>query len=108
MHQTLDFSAGRIRGAGIDNPGQFLIDGSYDDATRGVRWTKQYVGKHGVRYEGTVRGGEIAGSWILKQNKQDREVVLRGEFRIWPLPDGIYDDDEALQSVLEAEIRRKG
>ncbi|HMF10846.1 MAG TPA: hypothetical protein VKE94_01030 [Gemmataceae bacterium] len=107
VHQTLEFGDGHVRGAGIDNPGQFLIEGSYEDASGRVRWAKQYIGKHGVHYEGTAKDDEIAGSWFLKQNKQGREVVLRGEFRIWPLPDGIYGDDEPLQSVLEREIRRK-
>jgi hypothetical protein len=101
----LEFSAGHIRGAGIDNPGQFVIDGSYDDATGRVQWTKKYLGKHDVRYEGTVSLGEITGSWSLTPPKQGRE--LHGHFRIWPLPDGQYGDDEPLQSVLEKEIRRK-
>jgi hypothetical protein len=107
LHQTLEFSDGHIRGAGIDNPGHFVIDGSYDEASRAVQWTKTYIGKHDVRYEGAARNGEIMGSWSLKQNKQGREVSLRGEFRIWPLPDGQYCDEESLQSILEREIRRK-
>lgn len=107
MHQTLEFGEGLVRGAGIDNPGQFVIDGSYDEASRRVQWTKKYVGKHDVRYEGIAKNGEIIGAWSLTQLKQGREVSLHGEFRIWPLPDGQYGDDESLQSVLEMEIRRK-
>src|SRR6266849_727563 len=84
-HQTL----GTIRGAGIDNPGQFLIEGSYDDASCRAQWAKKYIGKHEVRYEGTYQDGEITGSWSLTQIKQGRAVSLHGEFRIWPLPEGI-------------------
>jgi hypothetical protein len=107
MHLTLNFVRGNIRGAGIDNPGQFIIEGSYDDINFRAKWAKRYVGKHSVEYEGTYRDGEITGSWSLTQNNQGRAVSTNGEFRIWPLPVEQYGDDEPLQSILEKEIRRK-
>jgi len=106
MHLTLNFSQGRIQGAGIDNPGQFVVEGTYDESSRAA-WLKRYVEKHSVRYEGMYSDGEILGSWSLTQITQGRTAPLHGAFRIWPLPTGQYSDDEPLQSVLEKEIRRK-
>ena len=106
MHLTLNFAEGRIYGAGIDNPGRFAIEGSYD-ADRRATWLKTYIGKHSVKYEGTHRDGEIDGAWTMTHIPEGRAVPPRGEFRIWPLPEGLYSDDEPLQSVLEKEVRRK-
>jgi hypothetical protein len=105
MHLTLNFVDGLIRGAGIDKPGQFVIDGVY--TSKDARWSKHYVGKHSVSYEGQFKNEEIFGSWSLTQMHEGRVVSLQGEFRIWPLPEGIYGDDEPLQSILDKEIRRK-
>ncbi len=105
MHLTLNFADGLIRGAGIDNPGQFVIDGVYS-ATE-AKWSKRYVGKHSVSYEGQLKKEEILGSWALTQMHEGKVVSLQGQFRIWSLPDGVYGDDEPLQSILEKEIRRK-
>jgi len=107
MHLTLNFEKGNIRGAGIDNSGQFTIEGVCDDMNCQVKWAKRYLGKQSVEYEGTYRDGEITGSWSFTQNHQGRVVSTQGEFRIWPLPAEQYDDDELLQSILEKEIRRK-
>lgn len=103
MHLTLEFHQQTIKGAGIDGPGTFVIHGTYDDAGNHVAFTKQYIGKHSVAYEGSFQADEIVGSWSLTQGNR----TLRGELRIWPLPDGIYGDDESLQSILEREIQRK-
>ncbi len=107
MHLTLNFAQGNIRGAGIDNPGHFVIEGSYDDINFRARWAKRYIGKHSVEYEGTCRDGEIIGSWHLTQSIRGPGVSTHGEFRIWALPGEQYGDDEPLQSILEKEILRK-
>jgi hypothetical protein len=107
LHLTLQFGGGRIRGAGVDNVGQFTIEGTCDEAGSQVRWLKRYVRKHDVHYEGAYQDGEIRGSWSLNQISQGRAVSLHGEFRLWPLPAKEYSDDEPLPSVLEKEIRRK-
>ena len=96
-----------MRGAGIDNPGHFVIDGSYDGVSSRWSWVKQYVGKHSVQYEGRYEGDEIIGTWSLVPTTQG-SGSKGGEFRIWPLPDGEYSGDEPLQSILIKEIRRKG
>jgi len=107
MHLTLNFAEGNIQGAGIDNPGSFLVEGSYDETNLRAKWVKRYVGKHSVQYEGTHREGEIIGLWSLTKITEGRSVPIHGEFRIWPLPPGEYAGDEPLQSILEKEIRRK-
>jgi ADP-ribose pyrophosphatase YjhB (NUDIX family) len=43
----------------------------------------------------------------LNQMKDGKLVTLQGEFRIWPLPEGKYGDDESLQSILDREIREE-
>jgi ADP-ribose pyrophosphatase YjhB (NUDIX family) len=43
----------------------------------------------------------------LTQMHEGKSSSLQGEFRIWPLPEGMYGNDEQLQSILEREIRRK-
>ena len=105
MHLTLNFANGLIRGAGIDNPGQFVIDGVYTSA--GASWSKRYIGKHSVSYDGQFKDNEILGTWTLTQMHEGKSSLLQGEFRIWPLPEGIYGEEEQLQSILEREIRRK-
>jgi hypothetical protein len=107
MHLTLNFDEGKVQGAGIDNPGHFVIDGSYDGVSSRLRWVKQYVGKHSVQYEGRYEGDEIIGTWSLAQDVQGAGSK-GGEFRIWPLPDGQYPGDEPLRSILMKEIQRKG
>ena len=106
MHLTLNFVDGCIQGAGIDNPGTFAIEGTYDGGSR-AEWFKRYLGKHDVRYEGTFRDGEIVGVWSLTQISQGRGAPVHGEFRLWPLAADEYSDDEPLQAILQREIRRK-
>jgi hypothetical protein len=108
MHVTLEFSKGEIHGAGIDNLGQFIIDGFFDERTSHARWSKRYIGAATVEYEGTQSENEIGGSWSLVQTVDGKETTLRGDFHLWPLPAGLYGEDEPLQSVLEREVRRKG
>jgi len=103
MHLTLQFGEGKVKGAGIDGPGQFVIDGVYDDANSSVTLNKQYIGKHNLQYRGHFQSDEILGDWSLTQDGR----TMNGTIRIWPLLDGIYGDDETLQSIIAREIERK-
>jgi hypothetical protein len=107
MHLTLRFEGGIIRGAGIDNPGQFVINGDYFAETGVAKWAKSYVGKHSVEYVAKLRDGKLAGSWSLAQVKDGKVATLQGEFLIWPLPEGKYGDNETLQAILDREIREQ-
>jgi hypothetical protein len=105
MHLTLQFNGGTIRGAGIDNPGQFVIDGSYFADSGLAKWVKRYIGKHSVEYVGKLRDGKLVGTWSLAQMSEGKVQTLQGKFRIWPLPEGKYRNDETLQSILDRELR---
>jgi hypothetical protein len=107
MHLTLQFLAGKVKGAGIDNPGQFVVEGDYFEETGLSKFVKRYVGKHSLEYVGKLRDGKLTGTWSLNQMKDGKLVTLQGEFRIWPLPEGKYGDDESLQSILDREIREE-
>ncbi len=62
---TLQFAAGRVRGEGVDCIGPFTFAGTYSDDGV-VQMTKQYIGRHWVRYEGRVEGeGAIVGRWFI-------------------------------------------
>lgn len=74
----LTFADGVIRGAGWDNVGEFVIKGCYDLATREVRWTKKYAGKHNVYYRGFREGVGIWGTYQMPGSK-------RSGFHVWPL-----------------------
>lgn len=103
MHLTLHFGEGSIKGAGIDGPGQFVMDGVYDDTIGSVTLNKHYIGKHSMQYRARFQDDEILGDWSLTQDGR----TIHGTIRIWPLPDGIYGDDETLQSIIGKEIERK-
>jgi hypothetical protein len=49
----------------------------------------------------------MLGEWSMTQISPGRSAPMRGEFRIWPLPEGKYSDEEPLQVILHKEIRRK-
>jgi hypothetical protein len=58
---------GTVRGKGTDVVGPFLFTGEWDRATGRVALTKQYLGKHQVRYEGQPDGeGSIVGTWTIR------------------------------------------
>jgi hypothetical protein len=77
QHLELAFADGSVRGDGGDAIGAFVIRGSYDLASREVRWTKQYLGAHVVAYRGFREGRGIWGTW--------RIGALGEGFHVWPL-----------------------
>lgn len=78
QHLELTFDGGVIRGGGWDNIGEFTIKGSYDLASREVRWTKKYVGRHNVYCRGFREGRGIWGTWEIPGS-------AHSGFHVWPL-----------------------
>lgn len=57
---------GTVSGRGVDMVGRFTFDGEWDRATGQVQMTKQFLGKHQVRYDGRPDGeGSITGTWTI-------------------------------------------
>ena len=85
QEMVLTFAKGEIKGEGRDMIGNFLIRGFYSTADGKCRWTKRYVGKHDVFYQGFNEGKGIWGTWELF----DLGSVYTGGFHIWPegMPD---------------------
>lgn len=77
MQLALQFQTGRMTGEGEDYVGPFLIRGRYDTEDGKCVWTKQYVGRHAVFYEGYNEGRGIWGMWDIPQ-------IWKGGFHIWP------------------------
>ena len=90
QEMILTFKQGTVTGEGRDMVGQFLIRGRYSTADGKCHWTKRYVGKHDVFYEGFNEGKGIWGTWKIDLN--------HGGFHIWP--EGMSDPS---QPALEAE-----
>lgn len=95
MELVLTFQAGTVTGEGRDRVGSFLIRGRYDTEDGKCYWTKRYVGKHDVFYDGYNEGRGIWGTWELK------EPPWRGGFHIWPVGMG---DPTQRKSAAEAPI----
>jgi hypothetical protein len=83
MELRLQFQNGTIAGEGRDWVGAFIIRGRYDLAEGRCHWTKRYIGKHDVFYQGFNEGKGIWGKWEIATDG------LTGGFHIWPegLPD---------------------
>jgi hypothetical protein len=105
MELYLTFRRGRIAGEGRDVVGMFVLDGSYDLADGRCLWTKSYLGKHDVYYNGFNEGKGIWGTWDIPGNL--RRPDLRGGFHIWP--DGMSDpsdDHLSAEADLPQEVER--
>ena len=76
MDLRLTFRNGDMTGEGRDRVGEFLIKGRYDLSNGKCHWTKKYIGKHDVFYDGFNEGKGIWGVWEI--------VFDRGGFHIWP------------------------
>jgi hypothetical protein len=77
MRLGLTFSLnGSISGDGIDDIAPFTIDGFFDFSNNQARWTKSYIGRHSVEYDGLYDGRTICGNWTLWAGS--------GGFWIWP------------------------
>lgn len=83
MELSLTFQAGGIRGEGRDWVGDFHIKGQYNLEDGKCYWTKKYVGKHDVFYQGFNEGKGIWGVWEIAL--PGHGVVSRGGYHIWPV-----------------------
>jgi hypothetical protein len=81
MEIHLTFSSGTMKGEGRDWVGQFVIRGRYEVADGKCHWTKRYLGKHDVFYQGYNEGKGIWGIWEIPPVV---DPSMRGGFQIWP------------------------
>jgi hypothetical protein len=77
MELHLTFRGGVMSGEGRDMIGPFLIRGKYSVDDGKCYWSKRYVGKHDVSYQGYNEGKGIWGLWEIPP-------TWRGGFHIWP------------------------
>ena len=77
MELHLSFRQGVMTGEGRDMIGPFLIRGKYNLDDGKCLWSKRYVGKHDVAYQGYNEGKGIWGLWEIPP-------TWRGGFHIWP------------------------
>jgi hypothetical protein len=95
MELTLTFRAGVVTGEGRDRVGTFLVRGRYNLEDGKCWWTKRYLSKHDVHYNGYNEGKGIWGLWELIS------PPWRGGFHIWPVGMG---DPTKMRTATEAEI----
>jgi hypothetical protein len=81
MELHLRFQDGIMRGEGRDWVGMFSVAGRYELQSGKCWWTKKYVGKHDVAYQGYNEGKGIWGLWEIPPE-------WRGGFHIWPVAMG--------------------
>src|SRR5437879_3786244 len=87
MELRLTFRNGAMTGEGRDWVGDFGIRGSYSVLDGRCHWTKQYIGRHSVSYNGFNEGKGIWGTWEIPAS--EIFVPQRGGFHIWP--EGMHD-----------------
>ena len=97
MELHLSFRQGVMTGEGRDMIGPFLIRGKYNLDDGKCRWTKRYIGKHDVAYQGYNEGKGIWGVWEIPPTS-------RGGFHIWPSAMG---DPTSPSSPKRSMSRRK-
>ena len=82
MELHLSFFQENIKGEGRDRVGEFVLTGKYTLSDGKCHWTKRYIGKHDVYYEGFNEGKGIWGVWQIPPSHGDGGY--RGAFNIWP------------------------
>ncbi len=83
MELRLTFRQGTMTGEGRDWVGDFVIRGMYDLGDGRCHWTKHYIGRHDVFYQGYNEGKGIWGQWEIPP-EQNAGVHYHGGFHIWP------------------------
>jgi hypothetical protein len=91
MELHLAFDQGEMTGEGRDWVGSFIIRGKYSLTDGKCHWTKRYLAKHDVFYQGFNEGKGIWGVWEIPAEKNS--VALRGGFHIWP--EGMSDPTQS-------------
>ncbi len=92
MELNLTFRKGTLTGDGKDWVGEFLFRGRYDVESGKCWWTKQYIGRHAIAYQGYNEGKGIWGTWEWQHT-----TPWRGGFHIWPVAMG----DPTLHTLKE-------
>lgn len=92
MELILSFGQGVIRGDGRDVVGDFLIKGTYDCESGKCWWSKRYIGRHDVAYQGYAEGRGIWGTWEITSS-------FKGGFHIWPLGQGSGESENVSEEV---------
>jgi hypothetical protein len=82
MELGLVFSNGQMTGEGRDWVGKFIIRGRYDVQDGKCHWTKRYLSRHDVFYQGYNEGKGIWGVWEIPESESSGHQ--RGGFHIWP------------------------
>jgi len=97
MELRLTFANGAMTGLGRDWVGEFLVKGQYNLADGKCHWSKKYLGKHDVFYQGFNEGKGIWGVWEIPSTR----AAMRGGFHIWP--EGVGDPTNE-HLVAEADL----
>ena len=107
MDLRLTFIAGLMKGEGRDWVGQFVVDGRYNTTDGKCHWTKKYIGKHDVFYNGFNEGKGIWGTWEITPRLGTLWQRLHGGFHIWPEGMGDPSNDhlyEEAEPPVEKEL----
>ena len=94
MELDLSFREGIMTGDGRDMIGAFLIRGKYNLEDGKCSWSKRYIGKHDVAYQGYNEGKGIWGLWEIPPS-------WRGGFHIWPTAMGDPTSPQLREAVDE-------
>jgi hypothetical protein len=92
MELHLEFSQGAVKGEGRDYIGDFVVTGRYSVDDGKCHWSKRYIKKHDVFYEGYNEGRGIWGTWEIPP-------TWRGGFHIWPEKWGSSPDGRLVESI---------
>jgi hypothetical protein len=92
MELHLSFRQGAMAGEGRDMIGTFLIRGKYKVEDGRCTWTKRYINKHDVAYQGYNEGKGIWGVWEIPPS-------WRGGFHIWPTAMGDPTSPRLAESI---------
>jgi len=96
MVLALTFQQGTMTGDGRDRVGDFIVRGHYTLDDGKCWWTKRYLGKHDVFYQGYNEGKGIWGTWEIPADHFG--IRYQGGFHIWPVGMG----DPTGQHLYEA------
>ena len=98
MELHLTFRGGRLSGEGRAWDGEIVISGRYDVSDGQCRFTKTYIGRHSLYYNGYNEGKGIWGRWEWLTN-----AGWHGGFHIWPVGQG-YSDPTTLFEAVELPV----
>jgi hypothetical protein len=99
MELLLTFRQGEMTGEGRDWVGPFILRGRYTLEDGKCHWTKRYLGKHDIFYQGFNEGKGIWGTWEFPPSGP--YAYQKGGFHIWP--EGM-EDPTGSHLTAEAEL----